>query len=488
MNSTETDKSAIDAAFLPELRSIVGPERCLTEPGQLLVYECDAITHIKQRPLAVVLPESTEEVQAVVRACQRHRVNVTPRGAGTGLSGGATPAPGGILVEMSRMRKILEVDRQNRFARVQPGVVNIKLSQEVADLGHCFAPDPSSQTVCTLGGNVAENAGGPHCLKYGCTSPHILAMTVVLPDGEILTLGDARGGPEAGLDLRGLFIGSEGTLGIVTEITCKLIPLPQMVRTFLASFATLEEACRAVSDIVAAGMVPAALEVLDERTIFAVENSVFRAGYPENAGAALLVEVDGHPAEVDHYETEIREILEDHAALHIEGARDPEHQKRLWKGRKGAFGAMGRLAPDLLVQDAVVPRSKLPEVIRKICAVCDELGLKLANVFHAGDGNLHPNICYDGRDPQEVEKVTRACRRIVEICLAAGGTLSGEHGIGIEKRDYMGLVFSDDDLETMKRVRGVWNPEDRFNPGKLIPTPRACAEVRSPTHSAGSTP
>jgi glycolate oxidase subunit GlcD len=464
------------AELLEELRALLGDRRLLATPGRVLAYECDGLTHFKQRPLAVVFPESTDEVRAIVLACARLRVPLVPRGAGTGLSGGATAPPAGVVIEMARMNRILRIDAENRLAVAQPGVVNQHLSDAVRHLGLHYAPDPSSQSVCSLGGNVGENAGGPHGFKYGSTERHVAAVRVVLPDGEVADLGWTCAMTH-GLDLRGLFLGSEGTLGIATEITCRLLPIPQTVETLLAPFRTLVEACQAVSDVVAAGIVVAALEALDERTIHAVEDSVFRAGYPRDAGAVLLVEIDGHEAEVTAASRRVREILRKNGSMSVGVARDPEERKVLWRGRKGAFGAMGRLAPDLYVQDAVVPRTKLPEVLAKVCAICDRLGLRLANVFHAGDGNLHPNICYDGRDPSEVERVLQAGREIVEACVAAGGALSGEHGIGLEKREFMPLVFSEDDLAVMARVRAAFDPGGVMNPGKLLPQPRACVEV-----------
>lgn len=468
----------VPPTLLHDFERLLGPDRCLTDPGVLLAYECDGLTHFKVRPSAVVFPITTAEVQAIVRACVKAEIPFTPRGAGTGLSGGAVPAQGGVLIEFARMNRILRVDAENRLAVVQPGVVNARLSETVRPLGLAYAPDPSSQTVCTLGGNAAENSGGPHCLKYGATTNHLVALEVVLPDGDVVRLGSERAF-DNGIDLRGLLIGSEGTLGLVTEITCRLVPIPARIETLLAPFATIVDACRAVSAIIAAGILPAALEALDERTIKAVESSVYRAGYPANAGGVLLVELDGHPAEVDAQSARIREILLEHGAFNIEAANDPVHRAKLWKGRKGAFGAMGRLAPDLYVQDAVVPRSKLPEVLPAIGRICDELELPLANVFHAGEGNLHPNISYDGRDPDQVARVVEAGRRIMMVCLEAGGTLSGEHGIGLEKQEFMPLLFQDDDLQSMRLARAAFNPQELLNPGKILPTPRACVEVRS---------
>jgi glycolate oxidase subunit GlcD len=464
-----------EAAFLRALRRSVRAGAVLDGPARLLVYECDALTHFRTRPRAVVLPETTEEVVAAVSACVAHGVPFTARGAGTGLSGGATPAEGGVLIECTRMNRILAIDGESRVAVVQPGVINQHLSDAARPLGLYFAPDPSSQTACSIGGNAAENAGGPHCFKYGATEKHVLAVKTVLPDGSVATFGGAVDASH-GLDLRGLFLGSEGTLGIATEITCRLLPLPAAVETLLAPFRTIEAACRAVTDVVASGVVASALEALDRRTIEAVEAGVFKAGYPVDAGAVLLVELDGSSEDVEESARRVRTILMRRGALGVQAARDEHERKLLWRGRKGAFGAMGRLAPDLYVQDAVVPRTKLPEILAKTCEICDRYGLRLANVFHAGDGNLHPNICYDGRDPDETARVMAAGREIMEACLKAGGALSGEHGIGLEKKDFMSLLFSPDDLEVMSRVRTVFNPRDLLNPGKLLPTPRICAE------------
>jgi glycolate oxidase subunit GlcD len=464
--------------FLVEMEHALGPERCLQDEALLLAYECDGLTHFRQRPRAVLFPESAAEVQRIVRAARAHRVPFTPRGAGTGLSGGAVAAPGGVVLEFARMNRILRIDPEDRLAVVEPGVVNARLSEAARPFGLAYAPDPSSQGVCTLGGNVAENSGGPHCLKSGATTNHVLALEVVLPDGELVTLGSPRAF-SAGPDLRGLILGSEGTLGIVTAITCRLVPRVPAIETLLASFASLDAACRAVSAIIAAGILPAALEALDERTIRAVEAGNLQAGYPKDAAAVLLIELDGHAAAVDAEREQVAGILEAEGALVVESARDPAERARLWKGRKGAFGAMGRLAPDLYVQDAVVPRSQLPVVLPRICAICDELGLPLANVFHAGEGNLHPNISYDGRDPDQVARVVEAGRRILEVCIQAGGALSGEHGIGLEKLEFMPLLFSDDDLLAMRAVRVAFDPDGLLNPGKILPTPGACAEIRA---------
>jgi glycolate oxidase subunit GlcD len=468
-----------DDRFLNALRRAVPTERVLVGPARLLAYASDALTHFRGSPRAVVLPESTEEVVDVVTTCAEFGVPITPRGAGTGLSGGATPVDGGVVVETARMNRILELDGPRRIARVEPGVINQHLSDAARPLGLYYAPDPSSQSACSIGGNVAENAGGPHCFKYGATEKHVLALEVVLPDGSVETFGATHDAPH-GPDLRALLLGSEGTLGVVTEITCRLLPLPETTTTLLASYADVETACRAVGDLVAAGSTPSALEALDRRTIEAVEASVYRAGYPEDAGCVLLVEFDGPPEATREASERAAEILLSRGATTLRRAADAHERKLLWRGRKGAFGAMGRLAPDLYVQDAVVPRTKLPEILAATYAICDRLGLKLANVFHAGDGNLHPNISYDGRDPDETDRVVRAGREIVEVCLAAGGALSGEHGVGLEKREFMPLLFDEASLDAMERVRATFDPKRAMNPGKLLPTPRACGETKPP--------
>ncbi len=466
--------------LLATLRGIHEVGEVLHRDAELFPYESDGLTLLRGRPGAVVFPTSTRAVANVVAACIAARVPFVARGAGTGLSGGATPVDGCVVIECSRMDRVLEVDASNRTATVQPGLINSHLSEEVAPLGLHYAPDPSSQTACTIGGNIAENSGGPHTLKYGTTSPHVLAVEVVLPDASTLWLG-RRDGHAEGYDLRGLVVGSEGTLGIVTAAVVRLLPNPDHVCTLLASFESLVAACEAVSGIVASGIVPAALELLDDRTIEAVEASVFAAGYPTDARAVLLVELDGIEAAVEPERGRVELLCREHGAIDVRVARDEAEREALWRGRKGAFGAMGRLAPDLYVHDAVVPRAKLPEVLERVCAICDERGLKLANVMHAGDGNLHPNLSFDARDPEQMERVREIGVEILRICIEAGGVLSGEHGIGLEKRDYMSLQFEDRDLEPMRWVHDVFDPEDLCNPGKVIPTPRACTES-NPRH------
>jgi glycolate oxidase subunit GlcD len=463
------------APFLARLRQIVGDESCLAREGELFAYECDGLTLSPKRPLAVVLPETTAQVAAIVRVCREFGIHFVPRGAGTGLSGGAHATERSILIECSRMTRILEVDAENRVAVVQPGVVNAELSTAVAKLGLFYAPDPSSQQACTIGGNVAENSGGPHTLKYGTTTNHVLALEMVLPDGSVQRFGN-RLGDAPGFDFVGAIVGSEGTLGIVTEATVRLTSIPAGVETLLVIFDDVVAACRAVGRIIRSGVVPAALEIVDRRTIEAVEASVYAAGLPVTAGAVLIVELDGLPVNLAGELEAIRAACEAEYCQAIEIARDEVERKRFWRARKGAFGAMGRLAPDLYVHDAVVPRMHLPAVLEKVCEICDRHGLKLANVFHAGDGNLHPNICFDRRNPDELARVMAAGKEILEACVAVGGVITGEHGVGVEKRDYMHLVFGASDLEAMRRLRDTFNPDGVCNPGKIIPTTRFCVE------------
>jgi len=463
-------------SLIERLRSIVGPEALLTRDEELFVYECDGLTLGPVRPSAVVLPSCTDEVARVVRACREESVPFVPRGAGTGLSGGAQPSPGAVVVECSRMDAILEVDAPNRVAVVQPGVVNADLSKAVARHGLFYAPDPSSQLACTLGGNVAENSGGPHTLKYGTTTNHVLALELVTPDAEVVRLGSAAG-PAPGYDLVGAVVGSEGTLGVVTEVTVRLTSVPERVETLLAIFPEVVSACRAVGRVIRSGLVPAALEILDQRTIRAVEDSVYAAGLPRDAGAVLIVELDGAAPALPGEVSRVRELCLAEAAQDVRVARDETERALFWKARKGAFGAMGRLAPDLYVHDAVVPRTRLPEVMAKVCEIGDRFGLVLSNVFHAGDGNLHPNISFDRRNADELARVLAAGREILETCVAAGGVITGEHGVGNEKRDYMHLVFGEADLAAMLRLRDAFDPDHLCNPGKVLPTPRFCAEA-----------
>jgi len=462
--------------LVDRLRAIVGAPNCLARDEELFVYECDGLTLEGTRPLAVVLPDSTEQVRAVVLACHGAGVPFVPRGAGTGLSGGAHAVPGSVLIECSRMKRILEVNVADRVAVVEPGLVNADLSTAVAPHGLFYAPDPSSQQACTIGGNVAENSGGPHTLKYGTTTQHVLAVQLVTPDGEVVRHGSATGFAE-GFDLVGAIVGSEGTLGVVTEVTVRLSPIPEAIETLLAIFPDVTTACRSVGEVIQRGLVPAALEIVDQRTVAAVEDSVYAAGLPRDAGAILIAELDGAASALAPQVATLREVATRCGASRVEVARDEQERAKFWRARKGAFGAMGRLAPDLYVHDAVVPRARLPEILAAVCEIGDRYGLRLCNVFHAGDGNLHPNISFDRRDPDELERVIRAGREILETCVRAGGVITGEHGVGIEKRDYMKLVFEDEDLLPMLHVRAAFDPDGLCNPGKAIPETRFCVEA-----------
>jgi len=462
------------SGIVDALRKAVGDDGCLSRPEELFVYECDGLTLHSGRPIAVVLPRSREEVQRVVALCGEHGVPFVPRGAGTGLSGGALAADA-VVIECSRMNRILEVNASDRYAVVEPGVVNADLSKATSAEGLFYAPDPSSQQVCTIGGNVAENSGGPHTLKYGTTTNHVLGLELVLPSAEVVELGSTTGWAP-GYDLVGAVVGSEGTLGVVTRATLKLEPIPECTETLLAIFPDVVTACRSVGEIIQSGLVPAALEIIDQRTIAAVEASVYRAGLPLDAGAVLIIELDWPTAVLGDQVARVRAITQQEGATRVEVARDDAERQRFWRARKGAFGAMGRLAPDLYVHDAVVPRSALPEVLAEVCAIGDRYGLTLSNVFHAGDGNLHPNISFDRRDPDELQRVVAAGAEILKLCVDAGGVISGEHGIGSEKRDFIGLVFGEADLDAMKRLRATFNPDGICNPGKLFPTTRFCVE------------
>ncbi len=463
------------ARLVAALARVVGAERCLARADELIVYECDGLTSQRAEPSAVVFPESRDEVQALVRACREHGAPFVPRGAGTGLSGGAIAHDGAVVIECSRMDRIRRLDARNRVAVVEPGVVNADLSVAARPHGLFYAPDPSSQLACTLGGNVAENAGGPHTLKYGTTTNHVLALELVLPDGSCVEVGHATGFAP-GIDFVGALVGSEGTLGIVTAITVRLSPLPEAVETLLAVFPDVVSACRAVGGVIESGLVPAALEIVDQRTIRAVEDSVYAAGLPRDAGAVLIAELDGPRVALAAQVERVRERCAEAGAVRVDVARDDAERARFWRARKGAFGAMGRLAPDLYVHDAVVPRAKLPEVLERVCEIGDRHGLVLSNVFHAGDGNLHPNISFDRRDPDELARVLRAGAEILETCVAAGGVITGEHGVGSEKREFLSLVYDDDDLEPMLRLRRTFDPDRVCNPGKIFPTTRFCAE------------
>ena len=463
--------------FRYELWRVLGREHVIVEPEQLRVYECDGLTGHRAVPELVVLPGSTEEVQAVVRACHREGVPFVARGAGTGLSGGATPVAGGVVVSLARMNRVLEVDLASERVVVEPGVTNLEVTNAVAADGYFYAPDPSSQQVCTIGGNVAENSGGAHCLKHGFTVHHVTGLTLVLPDGEVAELGGKALDPD-GPDLLGVVVGSEGTLGIVTGITLRVVRRPEVVRTLLAAFASTDAAGSAVSGIVAAGILPAAVEMMDRLTIEAAEKSV-APGYPAGAGAVLLVELEGVSAQVEEDAEEVAAICLASGAFELRAAGDETSRALLWKGRKSAFAAMGRVATDYYVQDGVVPRTRLPEVLRTIAGLSDAHGLRVGNVFHAGDGNLHPLVLYDP-ERGETERARELAEAILEACLDAGGSLTGEHGVGMDKACSMPRMFSERDLEAFSRLRSAFDADGICNPGKVIPTPRLCGEVPGP--------
>jgi len=459
----------LDSGIARQLRAIVGADHVVTDPDRLVVYESDGLTSYRVIPRAVVLPASTEEVSEVVRVVHASGVPVVPRGAGTGLSGGALPSPEGVVLGTARMNRILEIDTENRLARLQPGVINARLTEATRPHGLYYAPDPSSQSTCTLGGNVAENSGGPHCLKYGVTQRYVTGLTVVMAGGKVVRLGGAGRTPDGALDLVGLFVGSEGCFGIATEIEVRLLPLTEGVRTLLGIFDTMEAAGHAVTEIISEGLVPAAMEIVDNATIRAVEASVYAGGFPVDAGAALVVEFDGTEAGLDADADRAEACLRAAGATDVKRATEASQRAALWNGRKKAFGAMGRIAPDLLVQDATVPRTRLPEVLAGITEIGERYDLKVANVFHAGDGNLHPNILFDRNDTEELHRVEKASKEIMSLCVEVGGTITGEHGVGIDKRGYMRLVHGEGELAAMGAVKRLFDANGLFNPGKVLP-------------------
>jgi glycolate oxidase len=447
----------------------------IREPEQLRTYECDGLTGHRVVPALVALPGSVDEVQAVVRLCNEERIPFVARGAGTGLSGGALPVAEGIVISLARLTRILEIDVERGYVVVEPGVANLDVTRAVTDAGFYYAPDPSSQQVCTIGGNVAENSGGAHCLKYGFTVNHVLAAEVVLPDGELVQLSDWDEGP----DLLGAFVGSEGTLVIATKLTLRSLRVPEAVRTLLAGFAHTDEAGAAVSGVIAAGIVPAAIEMMDALTMQAAEAAV-GANYPDGCGAVLIVELDGPVAQVDEDLARVEALCRENDAREIRIAADPVDRAAVWRGRKAAFAAMGRISPDYYVQDGVVPRTRLPAVLRRIEELSHLHGLRVGNVVHAGDGNLHPLVLYDARVDGEAARAEELSKKILEICVDAGGSITGEHGVGNDKACAMPLMFSEDDIAAMLRFRGAFDPHGLANPGKLFPTPRLCGEVPGP--------
>jgi glycolate oxidase len=464
----------IDRRLVRRLERVVGRDGVLWRPEELLAFEYDG-TIEKALPQAVVFPADAQQVAEVVRLALEAGQPVVPRGAGTGLSGGSVAALGGVVVALTRMKRILEIDTVNRFAVCEPGVVNLELSKAAEPHGLYYAPDPSSQRACTLGGNVAENAGGPHCLAYGVTTNHVLGLEVVLPDSSIVWLGGkARETP--GYDLRGVFIGSEGTLGIVTKIVVRLLRMPEATRTLLAIFDEVDQASEAVSAIISRGILPSALEMMDREIIRAVEPAL-HVGYPLDAGAVLLIEVDGLREAVAEQAAAVRDVCLAQGAREVREAEEAEERARLWAGRKGSISALGRLAPNYYVLDGVVPRTKLPVVLRKVYATCKRYGFPVANVFHAGDGNLHPNILFDERKPGETARVLELGAEIMRLCVEAGGSITGEHGVGYEKRSFMEWIFSPADLDAMAKVKAAFGSNELYNPCKLFPTGKGCGEV-----------
>jgi glycolate oxidase len=458
-----------------ELAALVGAAGVLSDPDELLVYESDGLTLFRALADFVVFPTSAEQVAAIVRLANRERLPFVARGAGTGLSGGCLPAEGGIVISMMRMNRVLEVDYDNQIAVVEPGLVNLHLSWAVGPRGYYYAPDPSSQQACTIGGNIANNSGGPHTLKYGVTVNHVLGLEVVMPDGELVWLG-GRTRDTLGYDLPGLFVGSEGTFGIATKIVVRILKKPQAVKTVLAVFDEVDQASAAVSAIIARGLVPAAIEMIDQLTIQAVEDA-FGCGYPRDAAAALLIEVDGLRVGMDTQVERIVAACRETGAREVRAAADEQERQLLWKGRKSAFGAYGRVSPAYMVMDGVIPRTKLPYVLGRVNEIVAAHGLRVGNVFHAGDGNLHPNILYDPRRPGEEARVVAAGAEIMKVCAEVGGSISGEHGIGLEKADFMPFIFSATDLAFMQRLKTAFNPTGLCNPGKVFPTKKSCVEA-----------
>ncbi len=464
----------MDRQIIRGLEAILGKSTVLHRPEDLLLYEYDGSVE-KGRPGAVVFPTSTEEVSRIVQLAAQHNVPIIGRGAGTGLSGGALARTGGIMIVFARMNRILEIDADNQRAVVQPGVVNYDLTHAVEHAGLYFAPDPSSWKSCTIGGNVSENAGGPHTLAYGVTTNHVTALELVLPDGEICRIG-SRHGDTSGYDLTGLFVGSEGTLALVTEITVKLLRKPESVKTLLAIFDSVDDASETVADITARAITPAACEMLDGWTLRAVEDYI-HAGFPMDSAAVLLIELEGLAEAVAAQVAAVDDVCRQHHAREVRVARDDRERELLWKGRKNAFGAMGRLAPSNYVLDGVIPRSKIPQALRRIHEIGVQYDFKIGNIFHAGDGNLHPIVLFDPRDAEQFQRAIKASAEIIRYCVQIGGALTGEHGVGMEKSELMPLLFSDDDFALMRRVHDAFNPIAALNPGKIFPLNKGCGEI-----------
>lgn len=462
--------------IIKQFSAVIGEKWVIRRKDELLTYECDGLTGYRQRPALAVHPGTTEEIAAIVKICHENQIPWVARGAGTGLSGGALPLEDGVLIVTSRMNQILSIDYENQTVTVQPGVINNWVTQAVSEKGYYYAPDPSSQIICSIGGNVAENSGGVHCLKYGVTTNHVLGLKVVLPDGSVVHMGGYI--PEMpGYDLTGVFVGSEGTLGIATEITLKILKTPESICVLLADFTNTEAAGQSVTDIISGGIIPAGMEIMDNFSINAVEAVAQTGCYPIDAAAILLVELDGLGVEVKENKALVAEICRKNGARNITTANDAETRLKLWKGRKAAFAAAGKISANYFVQDGVIPRTKLAEVLREIGQLSDKYGYRIANVFHAGDGNLHPLILYDNKIPGQWEEVEKLGGEILKLCVEMGGSLSGEHGIGADKNCYMPYMFNETDLETMQWLRAAFNPDNLANPGKLFPTPRTCGEA-----------
>ncbi len=464
-------------ALVDRLRALVGPPAVLWAKSELLVYECDGFVIEKNSPDVAVFPSSTGDVQEIVRLCNEYQVPFVPRGAGTSLSGGCLAVGGGVMIVLTRMKRILEINVRDRYAVVQPGVVNVWLTQALKGTGFHYAPDPSSQGACTIGGNVATNSGGPHTLKYGVTVNHVLGVEAVMADGSVVMFGGpAEDSP--GLDLTGLLVGSEGTLAIVTTIWVRLTRDPEGVRTLLGVFESCDDATAAISEIIGAGIIPAALEMMDQGILVAVEQA-FRFGFPLDAQAILLIEVDGLEAGLDAHRDQVIEICNACRAREVRQANSPQQRQLLWKARKQAFGAVGRLSPSYSTQDGVAPRTRLPHILRRITEIGLRHNVRIVNVFHAGDGNIHPILLFDERDLEQIKRVLAASNEILDECIACGGSVTGEHGIGVEKINFMGKLFTGDDLEVMDRVRRAWNPDGHLSPGKMLPTAGACGVERT---------
>jgi glycolate oxidase len=476
-SNIRTTQGEISLAVLAELEAAVSKSEIIVERNQLQTYECDGLAALRTVPGAVVLPRSAAEVQDVVRICARHHIPFVARGAGTGLSGGALPNASGIVIGFARMNRILAVDIPNQRVTVEPGVINAHVTQRVSSAGYFYAPDPSSQTVCTIGGNVAENAGGAHCLKYGFTTTHVLALDVVLPSGELVHLGSATA-DAPGYDLAGVFVGSEGTLGVATAITLRIVKRAETVQVLLAAYSSIAAAGQTVSDIIAASILPAAMEIMDRLSIEAAEVSV-HPNYPA-CEALLLVELDGTAAEVDLQMRQVRELCRENGAWEDRLAQSERERMLVWKGRKAAFAAAGRLAPNYIVQDGVIPRTKLPIILEEIGRMAAATGLRVTNVFHAGDGNLHPIVLYDAAVPGQEEIATDLSIRILHLCVDHGGSITGEHGVGREKQQALGYMYSEPDLNTMQLVRCSFDPDNIANPNKVFPRPRLCGEKTGP--------